>query len=188
MDIQRKSNHSSQQVLGLPNSQHLLVYKEGSEFHLQHKGKNKGSLSYLSDYYTHKLKTEPYTITLWTWKTHLRNSSTDWVGGEQEKENKQLVANYDQLRPSSTWKGAYKRPAHLMLRWSTSPAITNGRPLTALLYPTQGVITRTPRQHDKESEGNKRQVKLEKTIQPAHFSQMAQLPVAKAGTWRNFHD
>lgn len=69
-----------------------------------------------------------------------------------------------------------------------SPAITNRRPLTALLYPTQGVITRTPRQHNKESEGNKRQVKLEKAIQPAHFSQMAQLPVAKAGTRRNFHD
>lgn len=75
-----------------------------------------------------------------------------------------------------------------MLRKRASPAITNGRPLTPLLYPTQGVITRTPRQHDKESEGNKRQVKLEKAIQPAHFSQIAQLPVAKAGTWRNFHD
>lgn len=141
---QRKSNHSSQQVLGLPNSQHLLVYKECSEFYLQHKGKKKGSLSYLSEYCICKLKKKPYAITLWTWKTHLRNSSTDWVGGEQERENKQLVANYDQLRLSSTWNGAYKRPAHLMLRRSTSPAITNGRPLTALLYPTQGVTKELP--------------------------------------------
>lgn len=31
---------SNQHVLGLPTSQHLLVYKEGAEFHLQHKGKN----------------------------------------------------------------------------------------------------------------------------------------------------
>lgn len=37
---QPESNHSSQHVLGLPTSQHLLVYKEGAEFHLQHKGKN----------------------------------------------------------------------------------------------------------------------------------------------------
>lgn len=34
-------------------------------------------------------------------------------------------------------KGGLQETCHLMLRWSVSPAITNGRSLTALLCPLQ---------------------------------------------------